>query len=161
MDNFYIQVHPVVDQSVIALCKHEYPLHKKGCPNFGKKKGCPPGTRMLYQILDLSKEVYAIYNIFDYQGHADRMMEKHPGWSDRQARCVLYWQPKARKALKEKIALFQELTDEYAIIQSPEAHGVNVTETMKKAGIELEWPPKTVAYQIVLAGILKTRSIYS
>jgi len=37
----------------------------------------------------------------------------------------------------------------------PEAMGVNVTETMKRVGIELEWPPVNVAYQIALAGIFK------
>jgi hypothetical protein len=35
----------------------------------------------------------------------------------------------------------------------PEAHGLNVTATMKSIGIELEWPPKTVTYQIALASV--------
>lgn len=38
------------------------------------------------------------------------------------------------------------------VVLTPEAHGVNLTETMRSAGIVLEWPPDRLAYQIVLAG---------
>lgn len=36
------------------------------------------------------------------------------------------------------------------------AMGVNVTETIEKIGIKLEWPPVDTTYQIALAGIKKT-----
>ena len=35
----------------------------------------------------------------------------------------------------------------------PEGAGVNITETMKNAGIILEWPPVNYTYQVALAGI--------
>jgi len=35
---------------------------------------------------------------------------------------------------------------------SDEANGVNVTATMKKIGIELEWPPREYAYQVAVLG---------
>lgn len=41
----------------------------------------------------------------------------------------------------------------YHISTCPEGSGVNITETMKNVGINLEWPPKNYTYQIVLAGI--------
>ena len=40
----------------------------------------------------------------------------------------------------------------YYIESCPEGAGVNITTTMKSIGIDLEWPPKRYAYQVVLAG---------
>jgi len=81
------------------------------------------------------------------------MRKKHPNWSDKQVKCVLYWQGTARKYLKQKIMMFKDSFPDYIIIRCPEAQGVNLTETMKNAGIVLEWPPENMAYQIVLGGI--------
>ena len=61
-----------------------------------------------------------------------------------------YWPEKIKGA---KIKKFLIEHREYSIIACPEACGVNLTATMQKIGIELEWPPENVAYQIVLAGI--------
>lgn len=148
-----IEVRPVI-MGRHDLCLRPYPNHKNGCPNYGTKKGCPPGVPMFDSFYDLSKSIYAIYNVFDFKGHVDRMKVKHPNWSKRQLDCCLYWQNTARKKLKEKINEFIFLADErYVVNTVPEAMGVNVTETMKKIGIELEWPPGNVAYQIAMAGI--------
>jgi hypothetical protein len=100
----------------------------------------------------MNKTIYAVYNVFDFKAHVDKMKKNHPDWTKYQLRCCLYWQPKARKQLKEKIKLFMRKFSDYSIVKNPEAMGVNLTETMKKAGIELEWPPEKVTYQIVLAG---------
>jgi hypothetical protein len=43
----------------------------------------------------------------------------------------------------------------YKVTACPEAMGVVVTETMANVGIKLEWPPKTVTYQVALAGKLR------
>ena len=85
------------------------------------------------------------------------MRAKHPDWSKRQLECLLYWQGTARKKQKEQIEIFKKWIndEEYIITTVPEAMGVNVTETMKRIGIELEWPPINVAYQIALAGFKK------
>jgi len=153
MKNFYIKVVPVVDKSVRKLCRCQYPLHPKGCPNWNKRLSCPPKAPMIYDTLDLSEDVYAIYNIFNYKSHVNKMRRKHPDWSDRQIKCVLYWQGTARKRLRGKIGVFKNLFTDYIIVMCPEAQGVNLTETMKNVGIILEWPPENLAYQIVLAGI--------
>ena len=147
-----ILVKPVLDLSMRKLCVREYYNHKKGCPNFNKKEGCPPYCPTIDKTLDLSKPVYAIYNIFDFAGHVNKMQEKHSGWSKRQVECCLYWQPRARKILKGKIAEFLKEHRGLIAVGTPEAQGVNLTETMRNAGIELEWPPVTKTYQIVLAG---------
>lgn len=152
MDNYFIQVEPVVDLRMKSLCVKPYPLHRKGCPNFGKKQGCPPKCPIITDTLDLSKPVYAIYNRFDIASHVENMKQKHPDWSERQLYCVLYWQPKARKQLREKIKEFLKQHRGLKIVSCPEAQCVNLTDTVKAVGIELEWPPRKYAYQIVLAG---------
>jgi len=87
------------------------------------------------------------------------MKENHPGWSDRQAYCCLYWQPRARKQLRAKIEGFLRIHPGLKIITCPEAQGVNVTATMKLIGIELEWPPREIAYQVVVAGKAALRAM--
>ena len=151
MPNWAI-VKVVVDHGVRTLCVRPYPGHKKGCPNFKEKPGCPPKAPMIEDVLDLYQPVFAIWNCFDMAGHVAKMKEKHPGWSDRQLRCCLYWQAGARKKLRETIKAFLREQGRLKVVGCPEACGVNVTETMRSAGIQLEWPPRTVAYQVVLAG---------
>ena len=157
-------VDPVIDLSVWFLCLKKYPGHPKGCPNYQKKKGCPPNCPTIDQLIDLEKPVYVIWNEFDFDGHCQRMQAAHPRWSKRQIECCLYWQPKARKDLKKIIERFEarslfEAMDhvgevpEPCIVMNPEGAGVNVTETMKSIGIDLQWPPVTKTYQIVLAGM--------
>ncbi|MEE9510402.1 MAG: hypothetical protein V3V81_07910 [Candidatus Bathyarchaeia archaeon] len=149
-----IEVKPVIIRPVHSLCVRPYPNHTKGCPNYGKKKGCPPNVSMFDVFYNLSKPIYAIYNVFDFGMHVNRMEYKHPDWSKRQLECCLYWQGTARKELKERTEAFKRLADErYVVNTVPEAMGVNVTETMKRVGIELEWPPVNVTYQVAMAGI--------
>lgn len=151
-------MYPVIASSIRSLCLRPYPNHKKGCPNYGKKKGCPPNAPMFDSVYDLSKPIYAIFTVFDFKEHVERMKGKHPDWSKRQLECCLYWQGTARKNLKEQVKVFKSLApdEKYNVTTAPEAMGVNVTETMKRAGIELEWPPVNVAYKIAFAGILRS-----
>ena len=153
-----IEVSPAINPAVRSLCLRPYPNHKKGCPNYGKKKGCPPDVQMFDEVCDLSSPIYAIYEVFNFREHVERMRKKHPDWSQRQLECCLYWQPTARKELKKKIALFHGAMlgitgKEYFVTDAPEAMGVNVTETMRMVGIDLEWPPVSVAYKIAMAGV--------
>lgn len=148
-----IPVIPVIDLSVRGLCIKPYPGHKKGCPNHGKKEGCPPEAPRYTDVYDLSKTVFAIINKFDIAGHVQHMKEMHPDWTQRQLECCLYWQPKARKHLVEHIKGFWREHNDYSIETCPEAMGVNITQTLKNAGLDLEWPPKQWACQVALAGI--------
>lgn len=146
------QVKPTMQSSVRNLCFKPYPNHKKGCPNYGKKDGCPPQSPLLNKMIDLSKPVWAIWNEFDFGGHCGRMRGKHPTWSQRQVECCLYWQGTARKQLRQTIAKFMSEYPTLEIIGCPEACGVNLTTTMASIGRKLQWPPMTKTYQIVLAG---------
>ena len=148
-----IIVKPIIDVSMRGLCKREYPNHKRGCPNWDKKQGCPPKAPMIDKILNVNEPVYAIYNKYPFGEHVRRMKDKHPDWTKRQAECCLYWQGTARKNLREKTSAFIWKHPHYSLISCSEGAGVNLTETMKNAGIELEWPPEEYTYQIVLVGL--------
>jgi len=107
---------------------------------------------MLADVLDLGRPVYVVWTTFAIGDHARRMKAKHPGWSDRQAYCCLYWQGGARKRLREKLRLALYETNSSRSTFCPEANGVNVTATMASLGIVLDWPPLEVAYQVALIG---------
>jgi len=155
-----IEVIPVCDPSwARALCLRSYPGHPKGCPNHGKRDTCPPRAPLLGDVIDLAQPVLAIFNAFPLGEHVARMRRKHRKWSKRQLYCCLYWQGTARKQLRQRIAAFRERHYgdgiQWRVLTCPEACGCNVTETMRRVGIELEWPPNRIAYQVALAGHAK------
>lgn len=151
------RVHPVIDYSVRSLCIHVYPNHPHGCPNYGKKTGCPPHSPKIDQLIDLSRPVWAIWNIFDFAAHCKRMLKLHPEWKKypKKVACCLYWQPKARKQLMSNVAAFLNKHRDMVIVLNPEGAGVNVTATMASIGHHLQWPPTTRTYQVALAGYRK------
>ena len=148
-------VVPSLDLSVRYLCRKAYPNHRYGCPNYNKKDGCPPSAPLLDETLDISKMIYVIYNRFKFGRHVYRMGLKHPHWSQRQRECCLYWQGTARKDLRRKVERFVAKYPYSHVVWCPEAQGVNVTKTMRRVEVELEWPPEKYAYQVVLAGTRK------
>jgi predicted metal-binding protein len=163
-----IFIEPIIDPEIRNLCAKPYDGHKKGCPSIGKADRCPPKAPMFNHHYDLSFPVYAVINEFDLDAHMFRMAEKHPDWSDKQLRCVLYpdwsdkqlrcvlyWQQTARKQLREKIAAVMEANPAlrgYTDTWCPEGMGVNVTETLAAVGITLEWPPKKITRQVAFLG---------
>lgn len=142
----------VFDPCVRGLCRKAYPNHPKGCPNFGKKAGCPPTVPRFDRVFS-DVEVWAVWNEFDFAAHVKKMRAKHPDWSQRQVECCLYWQGTARKQLKSEIRRFLEAHSSrgLSIVSCPEGMGVNVTATMDLVGVGLEWPPVKRTYQVVLA----------
>lgn len=140
----------VHDPAVRKLCPKRYPGHPKGCPNYGKRRTCPPHAPLFMDIQDIEWPTFVIWNRFDFGAHVWRMRVKHPKWSERQLACCLYWQGTARKKLNEEIEKFKRSHANYTVTRCPEAMGVNVTETMKHLGIVLEWPPERYAYQVAI-----------
>lgn len=149
------RVQPVLDPTVRDFCARPYPGHPRGCPNFGKKEGCPPKAPLLDQRLDLTYPVFAVINDFDLTSHVERLKLAHPAWTDRQLRCSLYWQCTAKKAWKSGIAEFLLAHPGYSAMLCPEAMGVNVAETLLRSGIEIEWPPVNVVRQVALCGVAR------
>jgi hypothetical protein len=106
---------------------------------------------MFSDIFDLSRPVFAIVNEFNLAAQVERMRQSNPTWTERQLECCLYWQPRARKQLSGAIKAFLWEHPDYRADACPEAGGVNVTETLRRAGIDLEWPPKKIVRQVALA----------
>lgn len=150
---FVYPVQPVLDASVRTLCRRPYPGHPRGCPNWAKKDGCPPKVKLLNRYLDLAQPVFAVVHEFDIAGHVERMRAAHPTYSERQLRCCLYWQGRARSLWKVGIKEFLWTHPGYTAVPCPEAQGVNITETMRLAGVDLKWPPVKVSRQVPLCGV--------
>jgi len=139
-----------------GMCAKKYPLHPKGCPNYGKYATCPPNAPMFDEIFDMNKDIYLIYYRFDIGTHIEKMKKRHPNWSERQLRSVLYWQGTAKKGHKEEIRKFMNEYEELGYeVCVPEGYGVDVTKTLANIGIILEWPPMKYSYRIAFAGIPK------
>lgn len=79
------------------------------------------------------------------------MRASNPAWTSRQLECCLYWQPTARKQLAAEIKQFLWSHAGYVADTCPEAGGVNVTETLRRVGVDLEWPPKRIVRQVAIA----------
>ena len=141
-------------------CTLPYPGHKNGCPNYDKNPLCPPNIKTMEKYLSgysFFYLIYAIFNIFEYKNY---MLNKHPDWSDRQARCLLYWQNSVKKILKNFIINLFSNNPDYSIylfgsgsgdripilkqdkIYSMEAAGINVIQTLINNNVEIEVKPK-------------------
>lgn len=154
--NFLIQIKPVVDYSMRALCAKPYRGHKRGCPKQGKGiPTCPPDAPLFDQYFDMTKPFFAVVNEFDLADHSRKLAVRHPEWTERQLRDCLYWQGTAQKMLERKVQQALDTPDLKGFIATycPEAMGVNITETMKSAGIDLEWPPIKIVRQIAILGL--------
>lgn len=149
----WLIVEPVVDKTLRSLCVKSYPGHPKGCPNFGKKDTCPPRCPIITDTLDFSKPIWAVFNVFDFGAHVEALRQKHPAWSKRQLECCLYWQGAARKQLRVILREFNREHPGLITVVIPEAQGVNVTATMERVGITLQWPPQDKTYQVALCGV--------
>ena len=71
----------VYNRSIQGLCKLPFYNHAKGCPNFGKKDGCPPGLPLIDEVFDFDSDMYVIYTTFQVGEFAERMKSGDPEWS--------------------------------------------------------------------------------
>ena len=118
-------------------CKLPYPNHSEGCPNTLICIHKHPN------FLNLPKlKWFAVIEEFDLKTHAQKMKQKHPTWSDRQCRNLLYWQNGVRSRLIDKITHYKDIGD--IILTLPEACGVHVFGTMAKAGVIIQRNPDIV-----------------
>jgi hypothetical protein len=129
-----------------VFCAHPYEGHPHGCPNWPQ---CPNDedrfTLQELKDIEAKYDKFAIVEEFDLKAHAQAMKLKHPTWSERQCRCLLYWQNGVRKRLLTKAMDFLFKSNRSSILLSiPEASGINVFATMEKAGIIIEKHPNTV-----------------
>lgn len=152
---YTFQVDLAVDLRMRGLCASPYPGHRQGCPKFNTgNPNCPPDAYKVFDFYDRRSNFLVVINEFNIKQHLQQLAVAHPAWSDRQLRCCLYWQPAARKQLYQKVnyVLAQKEFAGYISTMCPEAMGIDVTETMKRIGIILEWPPVQISRQIALLG---------
>ena len=74
-----IKISPKIislDKKFQGICKKPYYGHSKGCPNYGKRKDCPPNLPLLDEIFDFEKDIYLIYTIFPIGEFAEKMKKK-------------------------------------------------------------------------------------
>jgi len=143
------------DEHTSDWCRLPYPRHPKGCPNYGKKEGCPPQAKKVWSII---KAPYFLVGVcFNLKEHVQRMKRKHREWSDAQARCLLYWQPKVNKKLRHVAERFSSQIPNSIVLYTPEANGVHVFKTCKEIGIVLERNPQNFVWKIALIGIAVNR----
>jgi hypothetical protein len=127
-------VEPVINYQTRLFCKYPYPGHPQGCPNYNRKEGCPPRAPFFDQAYNLDREIYAVVNQFDLRPHIAKMRTRHPHWTEKQLKNLLYWQPKARKELKEKIVQFLKENRHFHVETVPEAMGVDVMPLCSRPG---------------------------
>lgn len=136
-----------------SLCLRPYHLHKYGCPNFGNLPICPPNIPMYDKVFDMDKDIYLIYTTHDVKSHYEMRRNKFPDATEYEIKNVIYWQGTAkmnhRKEIKRFFLLHDNLLDYKAI--TPEALGVDVFATLKKVGINLDWPPTDLSYRVSFA----------
>lgn len=143
----------IINSEARAWCVLPYPDHPKGCPNYGKKATCPPQAPFIKDWLGGTGELRFVCVSFNLKEHADRMLWLHPNWSPRQARCLLYWQPRVNKELISLVSTFVH-ENGLKITYCPEAMGVNVIQTARDCGIPIETKPEVMVHKIALVATL-------
>lgn len=131
--------------------KYRYP---DGCPNYGKKEGCPPNSKKIDEFIDLTQKYWFIIVEFDIGAHERKQKIKHPHWSIKQCRNSRHWQGTIHKQLREES---NRLCGSYNRVFTlcPEAMGVHAIKTAKNIGIPIKSRPKNYIYKISLVGYSK------
>ena len=128
-------------KTVNQLCTQQYYKHKKGCPNFNKKDGCPPKISHISQEYDISS-IHLLYVKFPFLDYVSARGEIHTDWNLRQLANQRHWQNHLRSTLDMYWGSIREEYPYYKKIQNPEGQGVNVEETLKQYDIYLDWCKK-------------------
>lgn len=122
-------------------CVQEYYKHPKGCPNFGVNETCPHKNTQLhvtekYDVLSLRLLILR----FHFREYIERKKIIHPDWTNRALANQRHWQSHLRSQLLKYWDTFgQEQYPGCALEMNPEAHGVNVVETLANHGVEISW----------------------
>ncbi len=129
-----------------SWCRLPYPKHPDGCPNFGIKESCPPLVKYFLDVYKPQVKVAALS--FDFDEYLKWRRNAHPDWTERALRNPRHFQGHLDAYLER----FTEQLNVPGFVPeySPEAMGVNLHLTCKRAGINLEWPPTIVMYRIAL-----------
>ena len=128
-------------------CAKYYHGHPKGCPNYPKCITSRPHFNTFEGY-----DWFAVVEPFDLKSHAEKMRKKHPNWSERQCRNLLYWQNGVRSRLRKEAQKFAVPLMGDVILDIPEANGVHVFDTMEKHGLILERNTPDTIHKIMFVG---------
>ena len=134
------------NRAIQEFCTDAYEGHPQGCPNYGVKFGCPPSAKF-FPDKYMMRGGLAVMEI-DFAEYLALRKREHPGWTDRQCRCPLYWQGHFRKIFKDWAE--RHAPQGYEVVFTPEAMGVDVTDACSKVGIQLEWPPMNMVHMVAV-----------
>ena len=151
MKPYYRVKRLVIDYRAREWCKLPYPNHPFGCPNYGMRDSCPPNAPLIQDYIDLSQPLWLTVIVFNLAEHILKMKQGHPSWSDRQAKCVLYWQGSVNKELRLQSSRFAKANNLLYTL-CPEAMGVQVIKTAQLIGIPIKPRPTDYVYKIALLG---------
>lgn len=147
----------IINPATQGWCGLPYKDHPKGCPNFNRRKDCPLNTFLMGEVIGPPYHLMGVS--FDIEKQAMKMKEKHPNWTERQARCLLYWQGTVNKRLRILAERFVDGDESLKVINKPEAHGVDVFKMCEKIGWHLEKKhPWNFIWKIVLVGKIPNNS---
>jgi hypothetical protein len=80
------------------------------------------------------------------------MKQIHPKWSDRQCRCLLYWQPRVRAQLSSMCMRFQSAHPGSVFTLVPEAMGVHVIRTAQTLHVPIVTRLRRTVFKVGLVG---------
>ncbi len=150
-------------------CLLPYPHNPEGCPNRGKSRPlrgfpdeykpriireCPPtieqiieGSRekllLIDRILDFSQPLYAIWTEFELGKDAEERFQRtraeHPDRTPEHCYNKRWWQDRARGQLYGEAMRFLDEFPGAIVDLCPEAHGVDLSTSMPRMGIEFTW----------------------
>lgn len=119
-------------EMVRRWCGMPYPNHPKGCPNAG---GCDFFKDNIQSRIRQARRVHLIWVTFDLDQQEEFMAEKHPDWTPRQCRNLLYWQQRVRAELRW---MANSLYPDGQLIVGAEGGGVDFYLTMRGLGVPLD-----------------------
>lgn len=140
-----------------SWCKMPYEGEKGGCPFYDTRPECPPQTKLLDELLDLSHyhvinsvnfsyrvaggegpSLYLVYQEFNLALQEYKMSNKHPDWTVKQCRCCRYYQRGLDNRIRDEAEKFIRGRKGYTILERPEANGLNCFSTFRLHGMKLE-----------------------
>ena len=143
-------------REVHKMCTQEYYKHKRGCPNFGRHEGCPPGLKHITEIVDISTLHFFLVQ-FDFEEYIRQKMERSPGKTNRDYANQRHWQSHLRSQLVRRweeveqynYPQYQLHKERSSYCQNPEGHGINVVATLEKYGFEVGWCKEDESHEFV------------
>lgn len=155
-----------INSRVREWCKLPYSNNKSGCQCYGKYNTCPPDAPMFHVTFDLNRSFIIAFVEFDLKEFSEKLRERNPNLTEKQSRCLLYWQKGVIKTLKKGCEKFIRNLNtpihRYNLIYTlrPEGMGLNVFNLMYKAGRPLDRVIKDKVVKVAIIGHKRCFSKY-